>query len=126
MIDNDSFLSFAMTHYHEPALKTMTDFNEDLNRIMYIKKLLNRITAGESVDFLLIHNHLRILFNVFDAEALVAMLYFKMEENLWGLLKTFLLPFGVNKNLIPYLDISIKDVHTVESIEREFANVWNR
>lgn len=126
-LDNDTFPVFAMSHYIHPGHKTQVDFNEDVNRILYIRKLLNRITAGESVEPLLILNHLRILFNVFDSDAIVAMLYFRIDRELWGLLKTFLDPFGANNECIPHLNISIADISTVESTERDIKNaVSNR
>lgn len=124
-LDNDNFLEFAKSNYIHPS-KTSVDFNEDLNRIMYIKKLFNRLTAGEQIDYKLIVNHIIILFNVFNRNAIIAMLFFKIEHELWGVLKTFLKQFGFTDNIVPFLDVSIKDVSIVDTIERDLYNVYRR
>lgn len=124
-LTNDNFIQFAKDNYTNTT-KISHDFNEDLSRIMYIKKLFNRVTAGETVDYRLITNHLMILFNVFDKEAVVAMLFFKIEHELWGVLKTFLKLFGFSSDTIPILNVSIKDISTVESLEQELEIVYGR
>jgi len=67
----------------------MSDLEEDLKRIKYIKRLLNRYKKSGEASERLILNHLVVLYNVFD-EAATDMLFYKLEEEYWPELKTYL------------------------------------
>jgi uncharacterized protein YwgA len=41
-LNDDTFMLYAMKAYDNPMCKSINEFNEDLNRIKYIKRLLNR------------------------------------------------------------------------------------
>ncbi len=111
ILNNDTFISYAMKHYDNPSCKTLDEFNEDLSRFKYLKKLLNRYMAGDdTVNFRLIVNHIAILYNVFEYNACTAMLFFKTESDQWTViapileymnyLPEFIPDIGVNTNLI--------------------------
>jgi len=74
---------FAIKFYDNPQAVTKEDFEDDLKRIKYIKRLLE-------LRVHLILNHLTVLFNVFD-EAAVPLLFYNLEEDLWSYLKSFLI-----------------------------------
>tara|TARA_Y100000034_G_C6779341_1_gene348174 strand:- start:37 stop:336 length:300 start_codon:yes stop_codon:yes gene_type:complete len=69
----------------------MEEFNEDLNRIKYIKRLLRKYKKTGVLRERLILNHLIILQNVFGPAATSRMLFFKINEELFSELKTFLI-----------------------------------
>ena len=69
---------------------TKDDFDEDLKRIRYIKKLLRKYRKDGILKSHLLLNHLTVLFNVFD-DAAVPLLFYNMEEDLWPSLKSFLI-----------------------------------
>ncbi len=88
-LNEENHLLFAIKHYENPQAATIEDFEEDLKRFKYIKRLFKKyITHGELKHHLLL-NHLIICFNVFG-EATIPLLFYKIEREYWSLLKTFL------------------------------------
>tara|TARA_B100000927_G_scaffold76477_1_gene60951 strand:+ start:482 stop:853 length:372 start_codon:yes stop_codon:yes gene_type:complete len=81
---------FAIKHYENPHAATMEDFEEDLKRFKYIKRLLKKYVVSGELKHHLILNHLIICFNVFG-EGTVPLLFYKIEKEYWSVLKTFLL-----------------------------------
>lgn len=90
ILTEQNFVMFAMKHYQNPQCLNIDEFHDDLKRIKYIKRLLGRYTATGDLKERLILNHLIILYNSFGKEA-TKMLFFKIEEQFWPQLKTFLL-----------------------------------
>jgi hypothetical protein len=90
-LNNENFLMFAIKNYDNPSCKGMADFNNDLKKIKYIKRLLSRYNAGKGLKVRLILNHIIILINLFGPDACVKILFFKFEEKYWPQLKTFLI-----------------------------------
>ena len=89
-LNEENHLLFAIKHYENPQAATIEDFEEDLKRFKYIKRLFKKyITHGELKHHLLL-NHLIICFNVFG-EATIPLLFYKIEKEYWSLLKTFLI-----------------------------------
>mgnify|MGYP003112894851 CR=1 FL=1 len=89
-LNEDNFLIFAIKNYNKPHAVTREDFEKDLNHFKYVKRLLKRYkNSGELKSHLLI-NHFIILYNVFG-EAATPMLFFKIERDLWTVLKTFII-----------------------------------
>ena len=87
-LNGDNFLLFAIKNYENPQAVTKEDFDKDLNHFKYIKRLLKRYkNTGELKTHLLL-NHFIILYNIFG-DATTPMLFFKIEENLWTSMKTF-------------------------------------
>ena len=89
-LTEDNFLLFAIKNYENPQAVTKEDFDEDLKRFKYLKRLLKRYVRGGALRTHLIINHLIILYNVFG-EAATPLLFFKLEREYWGILKTVLL-----------------------------------
>tara|TARA_B100001564_G_scaffold314964_1_gene289390 strand:- start:270 stop:641 length:372 start_codon:yes stop_codon:yes gene_type:complete len=89
-LNEENHLLFAIKHYENPQAATIEDFEEDLKRFKYIKRLFKKyITHGELKHHLLL-NHLIICFNVFG-DATIPLLFYKIEKEYWSLLKTFLI-----------------------------------
>lgn len=89
-LNEDTFLLFAIKHYQNPQAVTKEDFDRDLNHFKYIKRLLKRYrNTGELKSHLLI-NHFIILYNTFG-DATTPMLFYKIERELWSVMKTFIL-----------------------------------
>lgn len=89
-INDDNFLIFAMKAYDSPNT-ILSEFEEDLKRIKYVKRLIKRYkTTGELKERLIL-NHLIILSNVFGTRNAVRMLFYKVDEDNYDILKTFLL-----------------------------------
>lgn len=89
-LTEENFAIFAMKHYDNPACKGIAEFEDDLKRFRYLKRLFRKYTAGKGLKERLIVNHLVVIYNLFGAEAATRMLFFKVEKKYWSQLKTFL------------------------------------
>ena len=87
-----NFSAYAMKHYDDPQCEDMEDFQEDLRRFRYLKRLLHRYHENGELRERLMLNHLICLFNVFGYDACMRMLEFKIkDDNYWSSIKTMLL-----------------------------------
>ena len=91
-LNESNYLLFAIKFYDNPQAVTKDDFDEDLKRIRYIKKLLRKYKKDGILKSHLLLNHLTVLFNVFN-DAAIPLLFYNLEKDLWPSLKSFLLFF---------------------------------
>ena len=89
-LNEDNYLLFAIKFYDNPQALTMEDFQSDLKRIRYVKRLLKKYKNTGELKTHLILNHLTILFNVFN-DAAVPLLFYNLEKELWPSIKSFLI-----------------------------------
>lgn len=89
-LNESNYLLFAIKFYDNPQAVTKDDFEEDLRRIRYIKRLLKKYKKEGVLRTYLILNHLTVLFNVFN-DATVPLLFFNLDRDLWPSLKSFLI-----------------------------------
>jgi hypothetical protein len=89
-LNENNFILFAIKYYENPQSVTMEDFESDLKRLRYVKRLLKRYKNTGELKTHLILNHLIILFNVFN-DATVPLLFYSLEEELWSSIKSFLI-----------------------------------
>tara|TARA_R110002020_G_scaffold429189_1_gene638705 strand:- start:290 stop:661 length:372 start_codon:yes stop_codon:yes gene_type:complete len=87
-LNESNYLLFAIKFYNNPQAVTKDDFEDDLKRIKYIKRLLKRYKNTGELKTHLILNHLTVLFNVFD-DATVPLLFYNLEDDLWTYIKSF-------------------------------------
>ena len=92
-LNEDNFLLFAIKNYENPQAVTKEDFDKDLNHFKYIKRLLKRYKNTGQLKTHLLLNHFIVLYNIFG-EAATPMLFFKIEEDLWPTMKTFIMFLG--------------------------------
>ena len=93
-LTESNFLLYAMKMYDNPNCMEIAEFEDDLKRIKYIKRLLNRHKATGSLKERLILNHIIIFYNMFGVEAATRMLFYKLGSDLDSSLKTFLTYLG--------------------------------
>lgn len=91
VLTEENLLIYAAKHYHNPKFIDAEEFQEDLKRFKYIKRLLNRYHETGQLSERLILNHLIVVFNVFGIEAGLKILELKMEPKYWPQLKPFLI-----------------------------------
>jgi hypothetical protein len=89
-LNEDNFLLFAIKNYENPQAVTKDDFHKDLNHFKYIKRLLKRYKKTGDLKTHLLINHFIVLYNIFG-EATTPMLFFKLDEEMWSQVKTFIL-----------------------------------
>ena len=89
-LTNENFLMYAIKNYDNPSCRGLKEFEDDLKRLRYIKRLLGRYQVTGNIKERLIINHLVVLYNVFGVDAATNMLFFRLQERYWPQLKTFL------------------------------------
>ena len=89
-LNEDNFLLFAIKNYENPQAVTKEDFDKDLNHFKYIKRLLKRYKNTGVLKTHLLLNHFIVRYNIFG-EAATPMLFFKIEEDLWSSMKSFIM-----------------------------------
>lgn len=89
-LTEDNYIMYAIKCYERPYC-VMSEFEEDMKRIKYIKRLIGRYKNTGDLKERLILNHIIVLSNVFGTEAAVRLLFFKIEPEFWSILKSFLL-----------------------------------
>lgn len=89
-LNENNYLLFAIKFYDNPQALTREDFEDDLKRIKYIKRLLKRYKNTGVLKINLILNHLTVLFNVFN-DAAIPLLFYNLDRDLWPYIKSFLL-----------------------------------
>ena len=89
-LNQENWLIFAIKNYNNPLSVTYSDFEEDLKRFKYIKRLMRRYESTGELKTHLILNHVIVLYNVFD-EAATPLLFYKLEETYWSVIKAFML-----------------------------------
>lgn len=118
-LNDDNYILFAIKYYDNPQAVTQEDFFEDLNRFKYIKKLLRKYLKTGDLKTSLLINHFIIVFNIFN-EAALPLLFFKIEEELWCPLKTFLLFLNripeYPKSFIHEIDVDENCLNLLETI----------
>ena len=117
-LDDSNFILFAAKFYDNPNMMDVLEFEEDVNRIKYIKRLFSKYKSGKKLRERLILNHIIILYNVFEARACTRMLCYRLYEYL-DYLKPFLVylnywperidPIGINKEVILDSDINMDE-----------------
>jgi hypothetical protein len=95
---------YAMKNYANPQCVDIEDFYEDLNRISYVRRLFVKYKKNNSLRERLILNHLIILYNVFSAQEISNLLFFKIEREYWSALKTFLVYLNFMPEKLLFLD----------------------
>ena len=95
-LDDSNFMLFAAKFYDNPNCMDQLEFEEDLNRIQYIKRLFKKYRDGKELRERLILNHLIILYNVFHHTACTRMLCYRLYNYL-----DYLKPFLVYLNYWP-------------------------
>ena len=123
-LNENNFLLFAMNHYDNPQCHSLEEFDEDLKKFLYLKKLITRYKKDGDLKDRLILNHIIVLYNVFGQQA-TRMLFYKIDKAYWDVLVTFLLFLGHMPETIPEYGIILSDIKLDEKIIavlRKFAN----
>ena len=90
-LNEGNFLMYSMKEYNNMQCIDIEEFYDDLKKIKYIKRLFNIYKNDGQIKERLILNHLIVFYNVFPAHAGTRILFYKIEEHFWPMLKTFLI-----------------------------------
>lgn len=124
MIDNltnDNFLLYAAKHYISPHYIEQ-EFYNDLKKFKYIKRLIQKYKLTGELKERLILNHIILCYNVFETEACTKMLFLKIKNTDYEILKTFLIYLNYMPDIIR--NVNGKNIISSDiSIDFKIANV---
>tara|TARA_B100000029_G_C17030256_1_gene761922 strand:+ start:115 stop:477 length:363 start_codon:yes stop_codon:yes gene_type:complete len=90
-ITPENVVMYAIRHYDNPQCEGEKEFQDDLKRFKYIKRLLRKYHETGVLKERLLLNHLTVLNNVFGTTASTTLLLYKIQDEYWPALKSFLL-----------------------------------
>ncbi len=114
-LNDNNFLLYAMRHYDNPQCHSLEEFDEDLKKFLYLKKLITRYKKDGELRDRLILNHIIVLYNIFGPSA-TRMLFFKIDRDNWDVLVTFLLYLGHMPDTLPEFNIILSDIKLDETV----------
>ena len=98
-LNDDNFMIYAMKCYNTPNC-ILSEFEGDIKRTKYLKRLSRRYKVTKSLKERLILNHIILLNNVFGHEATSRILFYRIDERDYDVLKTFLLYLNIMPEVI--------------------------
>ena len=110
-LNDDNFMMYAMKCYTTPNC-LMSEFEGDIKRTKYLKRLFRRYKVSKSLKERLILNHIILLNNVFGTEATARILFYRIDERDYDILKTFLCYLNMMPEVIQ--GIRGKNVYSAE------------
>ncbi len=105
ILTESTFLLFASKYYDNPNCTDIVEFDEDLKRFQYLRKLFGRYKQDNDLKERLILNHLIVIYNIFGPEA-TNMLFMKLHEY-HGFLKPFVEYLNFMPPIVMYDDFVI-------------------
>ena len=128
-LNEKNFLLYAMKEYNNPQCVQVEEFYDDLKKIKYIKRLFNQYLNEGILKERLLLNHIIVFYNVFPVRSATRILFLKIEEEFWPILKTFLVYLSympetiepVNGKIILSADIQLNQgvVDRLRKFDRE-------
>ena len=122
VLNEDNFLTYAMNHYDNTQCYSLEEFNDDLKRFLYLKKLFSRYKNECDLKENLILNHLIVIYNIFGEHA-TNMLYFKIEKEYWEILTTFLVFLNRMPEEVKQYGIKLSEVELDEYIVQTLRKI---
>ena len=114
-LNEGNFLVYAMHHYDNPQCHSLQEFEEDIKKFLYLKKLLSRYKNYNELRERLILNHIIVLYNIFG-ESATRMLFYKIDKSCWDVLVTFLVYLDRMPEELPEYGIILSDIVLDEKI----------
>lgn len=112
-ITDENYLLFAIKNYVSPIC-IMSEFEDDMKRFKYIKRLIKKYRLSGDLKERLILNHIIVLGNVFGVEATTKLLFFKSDKEDYHIIKTFLIYLDyLDNNTSLIIDDDLIDVSSV-------------
>jgi hypothetical protein len=98
-LNDDNFLMYAIKCYTSPHC-IQSEFDGDIKRTKYLKRLFRRYKITRSVKERLILNHIILLNNVFGPTATARILFYRIDERDYDILKSFLAYLNIMPDVI--------------------------
>jgi len=111
-LNEENFMIYAMKCYNSPHC-IMSEFEGDIKRTKYLKRLFRRYKITKSLKERLILNHIILLNNVFGPLATSRILFYKTDERDYDILKTFL----------SYLDLMPEEIKGIRGMNLHTSSI---
>jgi len=98
-LTKENILLYLIKAYNSPNL-IMSEFEQDMKRFDYLKKLFSRYRTKNELRIQLILNHIVVLYNVLGPEVVIRSLFYKVTTDDYSTIKTFLLFLNLMPNTI--------------------------
>ena len=108
-LNEENFMMYAMKCYAAPNC-IMSEFEGDIKRTKYLKRLFRRYKVTKTLKERLIINHIILLNNVFGPDVTARILFYRIDERDFDILKTFLLYLNILPEVVR--GIRGKTIHT--------------
>jgi hypothetical protein len=120
-LTNENIMLYLVKAYDKPNC-IMSEFNDDMKRFNYLKRLFQRYRKYDELREQLVLNHLVVLYNVFGPEVASRALFFKVSKEDYSALKTYMLFL----NMMPEKIRGVKgqDIHSSDiPVDMKIAEV---
>lgn len=125
-LNDKNVIAYMIMSYDNPQCIDFEEFQDDMKIPKYIKRLINRYTTTGELKVRLLLNHVISFYNVFGNEAGTRILFLKIDEEDYSILKTILtylnrMPDIVNN--IRGINIHDSDILVVDEIVEKLRNL---
>ena len=113
MLENltfDNALLYKVKNYDNPQCVNQEEFDSDMMRVVYLKRLFKKYKENGTLKERLIINHIIILSNVLSVKPMVRILFLEIEEQYWGVMVPFLEFLGYLPDVVD--SVMGKNIHT--------------
>jgi hypothetical protein len=124
-LTEENVLLFAMKYYDNPNM-IISEFDEDIKRFYYLKRLFYRYRKYNEIRERLVLNHLVVLYNVFGAETSTRLLFYFIESEHYSILKTYLVFLNYMPTIVKGIrgkDLLSSDIMIEENIVKVLRNI---
>jgi len=116
-----NYVRYAMKNYDNPS-GGIEEFEEDMARIVYLKRLFRKYHNSRVLRERLVLNHIITFYNVFGVEVATRLLFFRIENELHYILKTFLIFLNYLPDGNPKFNVGV-DVVSIPLDDRIIKNL---
>ena len=118
--------AYMIMSYDNSQCVDMEEFKDDMKRVKYIKRLINRYLSGGELKERLLLNHIISFYNVFGVESATRILFFKVEESDYPVLKTLLVYLNAMPNMVEMINgknIINSDIPIVQEVANKLREL---
>ena len=105
-LTDENYELFAAQHYDTRRACSFSEFQNDLKKVTYIRKLLSRYLEDDDLQMRLILNHIIVFMNCFGPAG-AQMLFMKLDKY-QAQLKPILMFLGYMPNKISYNEVTLR------------------
>jgi hypothetical protein len=114
-LTEDNYIGIAMKYYDNIQCNTIEEFQNDIYRIVCVKKLIDKYLSSGKINLRLVLNHVIILHNSFDVLS-IDLLRLRLEEKHLPVIKSILVYLKYIES--DYWNDVIEDAHIFNELRR--------